>query len=104
MLLVLCLCFQFVFFFSSRRRHTRFKCDWSSDVCSSDLSSERGDGMTQVATRSRPILKKFQADQNQRIARGEHLRTFAEYQEDQRCQALLIDYQARKYGKARRAG
>src|SRR5260370_26043473 len=27
----------FAFFFSSRRRHTRFKCDWSSDVCSSDL-------------------------------------------------------------------
>src|SRR5688572_32712911 len=27
----------FVFFFSSRRRHTRFDCDWSSDVCSSDL-------------------------------------------------------------------
>src|SRR5207237_4948143 len=24
-------------FFSRRRRHTRFKCDWSSDVCSSDL-------------------------------------------------------------------
>src|SRR2546427_5911710 len=28
------------FFFSSRRRHTRFDCDWSSDVCSSDLTSE----------------------------------------------------------------
>src|SRR5207237_5102951 len=27
----------FFFFFSSRIRHTRFKCDWSSDVCSSDL-------------------------------------------------------------------
>src|SRR4029434_11340797 len=27
------------FCFSSRRRHTRFKCDWSSDVCSSDLPS-----------------------------------------------------------------
>src|SRR6266480_6840194 len=26
-----------VFFFSSRRRHTRLTCDWSSDVCSSDL-------------------------------------------------------------------
>src|SRR5438309_3851483 len=26
------------FFFSSRRRHTRWNCDWSSDVCSSDLS------------------------------------------------------------------
>src|SRR3989475_3449061 len=25
------------FFFSSRRRHTRFDCDWSSDECSSDL-------------------------------------------------------------------
>src|SRR5260370_7651777 len=25
------------FFFSRRRRDTRFKCDWSSDVCSSDL-------------------------------------------------------------------
>src|ERR1022692_4999323 len=28
----------FVFFFSSRRRHTRLQGDWSSDVCSSDLS------------------------------------------------------------------
>src|SRR6516165_11439569 len=26
------------FFYSSRRRHTRFDCDWNSDVCSSDLS------------------------------------------------------------------
>src|SRR5690606_41069362 len=29
------------FFFSSRRRHTRFSRDWSSDVCSSDLESLR---------------------------------------------------------------
>src|SRR3712207_9546530 len=28
----------FVFFFSSRRRHTRYWRDWSSDVCSSDLT------------------------------------------------------------------
>src|SRR5260221_12232640 len=28
---------RFNFFFSSRRRHTRSLCDWSSDVCSSDL-------------------------------------------------------------------
>src|SRR6516164_7063476 len=28
-----------VFFFSSRIRHTRWNCDWSSDVCSSDLGS-----------------------------------------------------------------
>src|SRR2546427_3037315 len=31
------------FFFSSRRRHTRFDCDWSSDVCSSDLDRSAGD-------------------------------------------------------------
>src|SRR2546430_8794022 len=31
-----------VFFFSSRRRHTRFDCDWSSDVCSSDLAASGG--------------------------------------------------------------
>src|SRR2546427_10686565 len=33
---------SFFFFFSSRRRHTRFDCDWSSDVCSSDLGNRDG--------------------------------------------------------------
>src|SRR5439155_14962580 len=33
------LLFSFLFFFSSRRRHTRWPRDWSSDVCSSDLTS-----------------------------------------------------------------
>src|SRR2546430_4836395 len=32
-----------IFFFSSRRRHTRFDCDWSSDVCSSDLGVSVGE-------------------------------------------------------------
>src|SRR6267143_3566135 len=32
---------RFFFFFSSRRRHTRWNCDWSSDVCSSDLEYGR---------------------------------------------------------------
>src|SRR2546430_12667497 len=39
---------QYRFFFSSRRRHTRFDCDWSSDVCSSDLHP----GIVVVDTRS----------------------------------------------------
>src|SRR5438034_69313 len=34
---MLLLFYVFFFFFSSRRRHTRSLCDWSSDVCSSDL-------------------------------------------------------------------
>src|SRR5699024_12087227 len=37
--------FYIVFFFSSRRRHTRSKRDWSSDVCSSDLVSATMDGL-----------------------------------------------------------
>src|SRR5690242_20897716 len=32
------------FFFSSRRRHTRLTCDWSSDVCSSDLVRKSVEG------------------------------------------------------------
>src|SRR6266481_8861248 len=38
------------FFFSSRRRHTRWNCDWSSDVCSSDL-------ITRVFFRLHPLPK-----------------------------------------------
>src|SRR5699024_11939819 len=34
------------FFFSSRRRHTRSKRDWSSDVCSSDLPGAPGNNTT----------------------------------------------------------
>src|ERR1039458_10694501 len=32
---------EFIFFFSSRRRHTRCLSDWSSDVCSSDLKADQ---------------------------------------------------------------
>src|SRR2546430_9447310 len=45
---------MFFFFFSSRRRHTRFDCDWSSDVCSSDLAS----GV--LAQRDRLVLADFE--------------------------------------------
>src|SRR2546430_13591180 len=37
------------FFFSSRRRHTRFDCDWSSDVCSSDLDEKFGSWLFGIA-------------------------------------------------------
>src|SRR2546430_8715179 len=36
------------FFFSSRRRHTRFDCDWSSDVCSSDLEFDSEEAMNRA--------------------------------------------------------
>src|SRR2546422_11134175 len=37
-----------IFFFSSRRRHTRCSRDWSSDVCSSDLWAFYEDAMTEL--------------------------------------------------------
>src|SRR3954467_4319864 len=47
------------FFFSSRRRHTRLSCDWSSDVCSSDLMIRIRDyRVTGVQTCALPIDRK----------------------------------------------
>src|SRR5262249_59995002 len=43
---LLFMCVLFFFFFSSRRRHTRLVSDWSSDVCSSDLSARIAGGIT----------------------------------------------------------
>src|SRR2546430_11008539 len=37
--------FLIVFIFSRRRRHTRFGCDWSSVVCSSDLAEREPDAI-----------------------------------------------------------
>src|SRR6266568_5656477 len=45
----------FCFFFSSRRRHTRWNCDWSSDVCSSDLPRDAD------AVRGAPNIEHFVA-------------------------------------------
>src|SRR5438034_10338190 len=45
-----------MFFFSSRRRHTRSLCDWSSDVCSSDLGSGASDARDRV-----PVLEQEDA-------------------------------------------
>src|SRR5260370_11085776 len=45
-----------IFFFSSRRRHTIFKCDWSSDVCSSDLGVDVKD-IQYVGSQNWPFTK-----------------------------------------------
>src|SRR5256886_5328242 len=60
------------FFFSSRRRHTRFDCDWSSDVCSSDLvvclddagrlrQTDRAERVVQVVA-TRPLARVVEED------------------------------------------
>src|SRR5699024_11861154 len=51
------LCSLRSFFFSSRRRHTRSKRDWSSDVCSSDLPVlGRGDAVITPSSYSRELV------------------------------------------------
>src|SRR5437016_7151739 len=59
-----------MFFFSSRRRHTRLVSDWSSDVCSSDLGvkglspqvAATGIASLQVPCRSLDVVKKMNPD------------------------------------------
>src|SRR5437016_8906037 len=46
-----------VFFFSSRRRHTRLVSDWSSDVCSSDLHVRGRAGPSQGSVRARRLRR-----------------------------------------------
>src|SRR5437763_7840692 len=47
-MIIISTCLYFIFFFSSRRRHTRYIGDWSSDVCSSDLGLEDVQGPEQT--------------------------------------------------------
>src|SRR3989475_7811893 len=61
------------FFFSSRRRHTRFDCDWSSDVCSSDLL----DGGHCVATIHAEANAILQAAKNGVMIEGAEMYTTA---------------------------
>src|SRR5256886_9687696 len=63
-----------VFLFSSRRRHTGFDCDWSSDVCSSDLPGQKEFQVTRVKTDGRigsatphsELKGGFEVDNNQK--------------------------------------
>src|SRR5699024_11318552 len=47
------------FFFSSRRRHTRSKRDWNSDVCSSDLNTDNVDFRMTYESRLKETLLKY---------------------------------------------
>src|SRR5690606_40676704 len=90
------------FFFSSRRRHTRFSRDWSSDVCSSDL---RRDGAA-ADTATQPFevdaewmefigQRAFRASGNVELVRGA-LRGFSNWAEfDNETERLVLTGSAR---------
>src|SRR2546430_2513293 len=46
-----------IVFFSSRRRHTTFDCDWSSDVCSSDLAGTTPPNRRQIRRFAQTLLE-----------------------------------------------
>src|SRR2546430_4558807 len=66
---IYCCLFDF-FFFSSRRRHTRFDCDWSSDVCSSDLPNELGSSDFENFFKLFRVNKSDRVDNDHRRQRG----------------------------------
>src|SRR5207248_8571066 len=70
----------FVFFFSSRRRHTRSYGDWSSDVCSSDLHPPFPTGlqhMDSINCRNAPAMAEILRGRTniERVACGHHHRS-----------------------------
>src|SRR5689334_23438173 len=82
----------FFFFFSSRRRHTRWNCDWSSDVCSSDLA---------IVDRCEAVIvrdgggSQTLAGQGVRAAIGAPLRT-----RDRVVGLIYLDARGREIGRA----
>src|SRR5690242_21103308 len=65
---------MYYFFFSSRRRHTILTCDWSSDVCSSDLparSTRRSRSASTAPAGHRDALEDaVLADRERRVLRA----------------------------------
>src|SRR3989475_9189925 len=85
------------FFFSSRRRHTRFDCDWSSDVCSSDLDLKAPEGGVVVQAR---------AAEGTRVAVGATILVFRDPDLERRAVGVrrLADSLAAREGAARALG
>src|SRR5690606_41145035 len=103
----------YLFFFSSRRRHTRFSRDWSSDVCSSDLiekavlqqienllsgkldarlNTSEPEGMVEIATAMNMLSEKMQKTHKQQV-RSEERRVGKE------CRSRKEQYNCKKTTK-----
>src|SRR5690606_40962432 len=75
------------FFFSSRRRHTRFSRDWSSDVCSSDLRLA-----SQLTGWTLNVMTEDDIRAKQEAETGDVLRNFLEELDvDEELAQILVD-------------
>src|SRR5690606_41165246 len=92
------------FFFSSRRRHTRFSRDWSSDVCSSDLGDQRLERVRQTAVIENELEQHRHQIDDVLINHADHAR-LATFGTDPLQQAGKLRSEERRVGKeGRRRG
>src|SRR5690606_41163533 len=89
-----------LFFFSSRRRHTRFSRDWSSDVCSSDLAAL----LTLERTRGDARLAASLAEATQRREALLELRAGPRGEDIDQARASLAAARAQARSEERRGG
>src|SRR5437762_10771192 len=94
------MCYQF--FFSSRRRHTRYIGDWSSDVCSSDLD-KRTPMASALAWSIAPVLFKYEHSLRPPLACFSHARHPEMTPAEPRTDAELRS-EERRVGKECRSG
>src|SRR5690606_40778486 len=81
-----------IFFFSSRRRHTRFSRDWSSDVCSSDLIAARvADSPPERAEPFERIFADFENIVPPGMTHWQHPRFFAYFPSNAAPPALIAE-------------
>src|SRR5690606_40787014 len=102
--------FYYLFFFSSRRRHTRFSRDWSSDMCSSDLYDDPrativiADGKEFVA-QCQDTFDVIIADSTDPIGPAEVLFTADFYKDEKTCLnpgGIMVRSEERRGGKETR--
>src|SRR5699024_9152956 len=88
------------FFFSSRRRHTRSKRDWSSDVCSSDLAEEE-----EAVDGALEALDGYIATLNEALSSGGvATEDIGDYSQGEALEALREDSSALKHDQQYMAG
>src|SRR5690606_41093651 len=90
------------FFFSSRRRHTRFSRDWSSDVCSSDLpgGADLETGAKRIRVKSKTNAKLPKAN----VVRGGKARVKGRVKPGSVGRKVIIKVGGKKRSEERRVG
>src|SRR5207237_2376580 len=87
------------FFFSSRRRHTIFKCDWSSDVCSSDLGGAAEDRHPRRLAEGAREARSRAALPDRRLRRSHRFQRHAHQAACRGCTERLPRSEERRVGK-----